>query len=162
MARVFVRLFIIITLLSLDCGEGKLGPAQEQLHQNRKQWQEQLHENQKRWASQKVSSYQYQMWVICFCPDEITRPVNVEVRNGVTRRVVYEDSGEPATNQLFKNIDTVEKLFGTIENAINEKVDEIAVTYDLVYGYPVSIRIDYLKGAVDDEIAYKMSDFKVR
>ena len=37
----------------------------------------------------------------------------------------------------------------------------MAVRYDGAYGYPVSIQIDWVAGAVDDEVSYHITEFSV-
>ena len=111
------------------------------------------------WAGQGVASYQYQLKVNCFCPPEVTDQVIVVVRDGVSE-VTYVANGEPADSKHFGKYDTVGELFSVIDDALTRKPGEISITYDESLGFPASIRIDFVKQAADDEIAYTVSEFQ--
>jgi hypothetical protein len=123
--------------------------------------QTELNSNESKWADQKVSHYRYTLRVLAFAPVERTAPVDIEVRDGIAVSALYQESGQGATNEIIRNADTVEKLFDIIQNAIDDKVDEVTVEYDTAYGYPKGIRIDPLKTAIDEEIGYTVSEFQV-
>ena len=60
----------------------------------------------------------------------------------------------------FKDFRTIDGLFDFIQEAINRNAESIQVTYDPTYAYPTSVSIDYIKQAVDEEMAFKASDLK--
>ena len=113
----------------------------------------------KLWQSKAVVDYSYELRVICFCPAEVTSPVLVEIRNGVTSSVRYAADNVPATNEFFERFNTVEKLFAVIRDAYNRKADTVSAAYDLGYGVPISVSIDYIKLAVDEELAFTVRNF---
>jgi len=94
-------------------------------------------------------------------PPEVTSPFIVEVLDGVQVSIAYAETGAEVETEFFNASKTIDKLFGVVEDAIKRQTDEISVTYDSRFGYPTHIRIDYLKEAVDEEIAYKASEFKL-
>ncbi len=121
-----------------------------------------LSRHQRLWVNQGIRSYQYRLQVNCFCPPEVTDPVIVEVREGAASSVLYAATGKPAESKYFDKYDTVDELFLVIEDTIKRGADEISVTYDETLGFPTRIYIDFVKQAVDDEIAYNISDFQSR
>jgi hypothetical protein len=119
-----------------------------------------LRENEQKWAAHNISDYSYTLRIGCFCPQEITSPVVVEVRNRTTVSVKYVDSGQPASNSSFDKANTVEDLFAIVRGAISQKADKLTVEYDPSLGYPTQISIDPIKDAVDEETAYTVSYLK--
>jgi hypothetical protein len=111
------------------------------------------------WENEVVRDYQYRLQVLCFCPPEVTNPVIVEVKGGVTSSVIYVGTGLPVGNTNFIKYDTIDEMFQVIEYAIDQGADEIKVEYDADLGYPARIEIDFIKMAVDDEITYTISHF---
>jgi hypothetical protein len=103
--------------------------------------QSHLRQNEQKWAAQKIDNYQYTLRILCFCPQEITEPVVVEVRDGVTT-----------------SANTVNELFDIIRDAIAQKVSKLTVEYDPTLGYPKQITIDPIETAIDEERAYTVSD----
>jgi len=61
-------------------------------------------------------------------------------------------------NPDMSQFKSVEKLFEVIRQAQLQQADTIAIKYDAVLGFPADIRLDFLAGAVDDEIEYEASD----
>lgn len=99
----------------------------------------------------------------CLCP--YTESVIVEVRDG--RAVSVEDwSGAPASGEIdfsryFQHADTIDKLFGLIERALEEDADVVSVEYDEEYGFPTDISIDWYREGYDDEVWYAVREFEV-
>jgi hypothetical protein len=121
-----------------------------------------LKENEEKWTEQSQlfsRNYTYTLQIGCFCPNDITSPVNVIVLNGETYSVVYQSDGQTVTNSVLDAVNTIEDLFKIIRNAINEKVDKLTVEYDPILGYPKTISIDPIETAVDEERAYTILDF---
>lgn len=55
---------------------------------------------------------------------------------------------------------TIDDVFARLDTALNH-ADEVTVTFDERFGFPVSITVDGDKDAIDDENSYQVSDFKV-
>jgi len=116
--------------------------------------------HQRQWARQDIASYRYQLKVRCFCPTEVTDPVVVEVKDRTASSVVYAASGQAAESRYFERYDTMDEVFLVIDDALKRGAEEISVTYDETVGFPASIYIDFVKQAVDDEIAYEVTEFR--
>jgi len=149
-----MRFFITAILLAAVTAFGSACTRQETPEQS-------LARHQRLWAAQNIASYQYQLQVSCFCPPAVTDPVIIKVRDGTAESVAYAATGMPAESQFFERYDTLDKLFQVINQALEGKAAEISVSYDETLGFPRQIYIDFVKEAVDDEIAYNVSGFQV-
>jgi hypothetical protein len=122
-----------------------------------------LEANRALWARQAPAHYQYEVQVGCFCPREISRPVLVEVENGVGRVVSYAD-GTPVDAQWidsWQGVQTMESIFDLVDRWLDNPEGTIAVRYDPVDGHPTSISIDAITEAVDDEVGYVIANLRV-
>lgn len=111
-----------------------------------------------KWLATDFPSYTYTLERICECVPEMTGPVVIEVRDRQVDQRRYL-SGAAVDPQFFDLFTTVPGLFDLIDDAINRPAAAIAVRYNPAYGYPESIQIDWVAGAVDDEVSYRVSDF---
>lgn len=121
----------------------------------------QLRNNTKLWNQQNISNYRYKLTRSCFCTLEARGPVIVEVRNGVTTSVTSVATGQPVSTDLFKQYDTVPKLFNVIKDAIARKASSLNVQYDSTLGYPTQINIDYSAQIADEELYLTVENFEV-
>ena len=112
-----------------------------------------------KWERSGIDDYEYHLRVLCFCPPNNTFPVIIKVQNGVNLSVEYAQEPKEVTNDFFKPLDTIDKLFGIIQNAIDTGADSLIVEYDATYGYPKSIEIDPITNAIDEEISYFIEAF---
>jgi hypothetical protein len=140
-------LFIIFAVLLAACTQAK---ASSELEQNRALWEQ-----------QDASNYQFELSILCFCPYGGQMPLSIVVRDGQVVSLATADGSDPGPSlEYFNQADTVEELFGIIESAQAGGADDIKVQYDPDSGYPVSIDIDYIKEAVDDEISYQVANLE--
>jgi hypothetical protein len=111
-----------------------------------------------RWASAGISSYRYTISRSCECLPESAGPVVVEVREGqiIDRR--YE-TGAAVSPQYADVFTSVPGLFDLITVALTAPAASLSVRYHPEIGYPESIAIDWVAGAVDDEISYRITGF---
>ena len=98
-------------------------------------------------------AYTYTVHVNCECPRDVTRPVTVWVDRGVTEYLLYEDDGQPVPLSYANSFPSVEQLFDAIQDAIDRGAQVIDVEYDLTYGYPTDVYIDYDRSYADEELA---------
>lgn len=119
-----------------------------------------LEENRQKWESQGIDDYSFTLQRSCFCERDAVRPVNIEVRNGEVTSATFADTGEPLPDRLAYNDLSVNDLFDTIEQAIANNAAEVNVEYDAETGIPLSIGIDQLEFAVDDEVSFSISNFR--
>jgi uncharacterized protein DUF6174 len=109
-----------------------------------------LARNHTRWGAAGVADYTWTVKAWCFCPaDEVTASVRggiaVDVR--AHGRVVAPDS-----EQLRVLPVTVEDFFGKLDALLAEDPDILNIEYDAELGYPTSVRVDYEKDAIDEEL----------
>ena len=87
------------------------------------------------------------------------QPVRVSVTNGQARSVVYAESGAHVGSPFYH---TISSLFDLIQNAIDNEADQVTVSYDGEFGYPMNIEIDYSSNSVDDEYTLTAYAFSPR
>ena len=144
---------ILLTVILISGCSNELSAAEKQLKENRDKWDRQ--------SALFDRDYTYTIQIGCFCPEDIRAPVNVAVMDGKTYFVVYQEDGQPVTNDIFNRINSVENLFKIVQEAIDSEADKLTVEYDANLGYPKHISIDPIKDAVDEEHAYTISDFAI-
>jgi len=110
------------------------------------------------WAAMISAPYSFTFARSCFCASEFLRPVHISVADGEVTQAVFVDTGDPVATPLSE-IETVDDLFDEIQAAIDADAFEIVATFDSRLGYPVSVSIDYIENAIDDEMAFQVSDF---
>ena len=119
----------------------------------------QLSELQQRraaWVARGINDYQVQLQIVCFCGDEITRPVLLEVRGGAIAKVWDLETARAVT--ILSSYPTITKLF---DMAIAERSREggyVSVAYDTTYGFPARIEIGTL--ANDAGTMYTLGGFR--
>jgi hypothetical protein len=99
------------------------------------------------WANRGLTNYGFQVQRSCFCPPQYTRRYRIHVRAGAA-------VGAP---KVARDYDTVPKLHGIVQDAIDNHAASLSVTYD-TDGVPTSIAIDHIEYAVDDEEGYTASE----
>ena len=117
-----------------------------------------LAQSRTRWYNAGITDYEFTITRVCECLAESTGPVVVEVRNGVIEERRYA-GGSPVDPQYADLFTAVPGLFDLVEEAIQREAAGLAVRYNDTYGYPESIQIDWVAGAVDDEVSYRITGF---
>ena len=114
-----------------------------------------------RWQAAHISHYRYKLNVGCFCAFTQHMPLTIEVENGRVVNMSFEDGSalSPQDQQNFAQYQTVDALFDFTAQSIR-KADEVKTEYDPAYGFPARVQIDFIKQAVDDELALSVSDFQ--
>lgn len=112
------------------------------------------------WESQAVESYRYTLQVGCFCLQEMTQPVIIEVKNGEVASIIYLADGSAANPDFFERYDSIDKLFAVINDAQAQGPARLDVTYDETYGVPLSINIDISEMIADEELYLTLSNFE--
>jgi Family of unknown function (DUF6174) len=112
------------------------------------------------WNSKNLNSYVYTKQIGCFCPEQYTKAMRLEVRDGALTSAKYLDSGlevptnfRPVTFKIeafFDLIDSTRAKGGTVEN----------LEFDPIFGYPTKKKLDPIPQAVDDESFHSLSDLK--
>lgn len=116
-----------------------------------------LERSQQRWRSRDIADYRYVVQRSCFCGGEVVRAVVVEVRGGEVTSRRYRDESTPLAWHDPTLWPSVEGLFELVRDAVERGADRVEVDYHPEHGYPVSIRIDEMLRAVDDELTITAS-----
>jgi hypothetical protein len=122
------------------------------------EWREKLAAAETLWAAAKVEAYQYTIRVLCFCPQEITRPNIILVAGGIGRLQVPSGA---AVSTFLEQYNTVDKLFAIARTAIDRRAFRLTLAFDPQFGVPTLIDVDYQEMTADDELRIVVSDFKV-
>jgi hypothetical protein len=107
-----------------------------------------------------MDDYRYTLQVGCFCIREVTRPVEIEVRDGQVASITYADDGAAADAAWFERYAPVEKLFAIIDEAAAQEPARLDVAYDEGFGIPLSIDIDLSELMADEELYLEVSGFQ--
>jgi hypothetical protein len=109
----------------------------------------------RKWARQVILNYRFTVNALCFC---IQRgPLAVTVEQGRVTSLTDPVTGAVRPYPHPAMPLTVDDLFATIEQAMRDGADEVAVRYHPQLGYPEEIAIDYIEHAIDDEVTYTAS-----
>ena len=110
-----------------------------------------------RWQARKPHAYQFNVEVRCFCPYSDKVPTLVRVVNGVTQKVEGLDT---MAQLMYASHGSVEKLFEAIRRHISFGQYKIAVEYDREFGFPVVGDLDPRLEVDDDELFFRVWNFK--
>lgn len=107
------------------------------------------------WVAIKPANGTYAMVqrVLCFCPFGATA-YRVAVTGGIITQVTEAGSGTPVSSAEFSRFRTIDQLFAEIRDALAVKGRLRQAAYDPAQGYPVSVSLDPIQNAVDDEVQY--------
>lgn len=119
----------------------------------------QLTINRQLWKKQNIRNYRYQLSRSCFCAPKASGPIVVKVRKG-KKTSITDAAGQSVDQEIFKQYDTIPKLFNVIEDAIAKKASNLTVQYDPKLGYPTQINIDYNSQMADEEIYLTIEKFQ--
>jgi hypothetical protein len=119
---------------------------------------EALETNKKRWNELGYTDYEFDLTRHCFCGFFGTHQVRVQADTIVS--VFSEETGENLEASYFADLETIDALFRTIDQALTQEADKLSVTYHPTLGYPTEIDIDYFFNAVDDEVIYGADNLK--
>ncbi len=117
-----------------------------------------LRQKREQWSSQKIANYHYTIKLSALNTDA-GKPVLIEVRDGkqVSIKCVGCELKQPET---FTKLDTIEKLFETIEKGIGNNENSLHIKYDESLGYPLYWRGEMKKEATDNWWKYEISNFE--
>jgi Family of unknown function (DUF6174) len=110
------------------------------------------------WTSKNLSSYGYTLKRSCFCGEDVTRPMRLEVRNGKLGSAVYIDSGVNVPEQFRPGTFKIEAFFDLIDATRNNGGTVDGLHFDATFGYPTQMNLNPILNATDGEISYMISD----
>lgn len=105
------------------------------------------------WAKHATRTYIIEQARSCFCPDPHgfvrLRVVDNEIVEGVAA-----ESSDTLTIEELKRYKTVDELFEFIDEVKGHKPDILQIDYDLTFGYPRNVYVDWHLEMLDEQIAF--------
>jgi len=123
-----------------------------------------LSRNQSKWQDANVTHYRFQLSVGCFCLFRSQMPLTVEVKDGEVVSMI-DVNGEafpmddPMSELVMKHA-TIDRLFSELGTDAVQDADNLTMSFDPTYGFPVEVAIDYIELAADDELYLSVSAFE--
>lgn len=114
-----------------------------------------LEQARQRWAEHGATRYEFTAQRGCFCAGPLR--VRVQVNQTVIVRTDL-DTGQPVLSEFGALFPDVPGLFTLIEEELRRPAASVAVTYHGALGYPMSIVVDRIRNAIDDEYSYTITD----
>jgi len=120
-------------------------------------------DRQAQWQGSGVESYEYIVQKNCFCGIPGNIPVQVVVRDSLTI-AAYDSSTEhdPSGEKIEGLPTSIPALFNLVLSAQANNEGTVEVAYDETYGFPRRIKIDPSPRINDDEVDYRVENFRVR
>lgn len=116
-----------------------------------------LEQARARWEASGVTGYRMTLARVCECPAPTAAVV--VVREGRVAGVSDVETGEPLAPEVAAFFLSVDEIFDALAAGIAEGA-RVEATYDPVLGYPVHVLVDPVSSAIDDEVAYDISDLE--
>ncbi len=111
------------------------------------------------WRSSEPERYRYTIRYDCFCATYGRWRVDVEDGVVVRTRPLDEQDRGSGPNEFVRPID---ELLADAARAESGQAGSIEATYDPETGVPTDVSIDWVINAVDDEIAWQITNFSPR
>ena len=143
---------VLVLLVAVGACSSSTGPSDQA---------QELSRSRARWDGSGIADYRFTIARVCECAPETVGPVVVEVHGGEVSERKYA-SGVTVDPQYADLFTDVPGLFDLIDEALRREAAGLAVRYNGSYGFPESIQIDWIAGAVDDEVSYRISDFTLK
>jgi hypothetical protein len=123
-----------------------------------------LSRNQSKWQDAGFTHYRFQLSVGCFCLFRSQMPLTVEVQDGEVVSII-DVNGEafplddPMSDLVTKHA-TIDRIFSELGSDPVQGADNLTISFDPTYGFPVEVAIDYIELAADDELYISVSAFE--
>jgi len=111
-----------------------------------------------KWQQRQPSAYEFTLEARCFCIGIAKTPPTFRVRNGEPSTLTELDRDSVT---FYSRRDTIDKLFAAIEWSLNRGQDNSIVRYDEEFGYPLLVELDPQRSEADDELALRVTNFRV-
>ncbi len=114
--------------------------------------QESLNTSRALWESKGPKEYKMEFSWQCFCPQDYTDKVIIEIAaDGSIKSVVRQRDGQALPSSDHERYMNVDGLFNLLQEAIDKKAYKIDVGYHPELGYPTHAFIDYANNVIDEE-----------
>ncbi len=110
------------------------------------------------WKAKGISNYGFVWKNTCYCLQEYTQAIKIQVKNGVIENANYLESGLEVGSKVRESVKTLDQVFAMLEKYVN-KADKVSINYDDEWFVPKAIFIDRDKRIADEEITLSLSDF---
>jgi len=114
------------------------------------------------WRNNNIANYSYDIQWSCFCNRDLLKTVHIEVINSKLVSRKYLDSKKAIPSAYYNLFGTMDDLIKILEDAEEQNAYKINILWNKDYNYPESSNIDYIKDAVDDERAFRVTNFKIK
>lgn len=114
--------------------------------------------NKQKWLALDWKDYSYTYQQKCFCPIDYGRAIRIEVENNQVVSAHFIDTKKTVSEQIFKDIETIDDLFALLSKSLDNNVEKLIVSYHEDNGFPESIDIDARLRRADDERKIQISD----
>ncbi len=118
-----------------------------------------LDSNQSLWTTKRPTTYRFTFNWLCFCSQEYTAPVEIQVENNAIKSIVDAGTTNAVPMARWKDYKTIDGLFAFIQEAVGRNADKIDATYDAQLGYPKNVEIDYVQNASDEEMSFRVTAY---
>ena len=115
-----------------------------------------LSTNESKWNRMNIVSYEFTLTINCFCPQERVGPHIIKVVDNQILSVNNLPYDPDKTGELY----TIDQLFTFVRTSIERNPYVKTIEYNSTYGFPGTVFFDFNKQVADEEIGYKVSDFK--
>jgi len=139
------NIFLLFAIFLIACNEDNAQVSQTDFETNLTKWEE-----------LDISDYYFTQSILCYCTEEYLLLKEVRVVNGK----IVSINGEEYDPQVHYDFRTINDFFDFIEVKAKSKLSFFQVSYDKQHGFPALIVLDPVEQIADDEITYKLSDFK--
>ncbi len=141
---------LVLTLVASGC-DALTGPS----HSDR------LADAILRWDGAQKVAYEMDLIRGCYCGYvDAGHVITIQVNDGAIVDARFKNSGDPIEGADRDALPTVSSLFAIIADAIEQKAYQLTVQYHPDHGAPMSIGIDYIKDAIDDELTFSILDLR--
>lgn len=142
-------------LCSFVCAYVALNGCNEVKHNSSSTYKESVQDllthNIEKWDNLDTGTYSFDYQRSCECPPDLTQKVSITVKDQKITSIITSKTHAPVDVKNYKFFKTVKGLYGIIQGAINNKAHSISVKYNIKYGYPENISIDFNPKMVDEE-----------
>lgn len=113
------------------------------------------------WAQKSSGNYDYLVVRKCYCLQEYTRSMWVQVRQGKVVAAAYEDTGGAVPQSVLEDLRTIDGWFAYIEKALAKPFFKLQIHYHAQLGYPQQLVADVHERIADDEQTITISQVRL-